>query len=634
MLWSIEAAPGVKDFMTGLWLTAYAPDSYFAPATVAPGHRIYVAPERERPHLNFWTFVDQHWVEPADAPAPGPLAFVSQPQPLQTVAAKGFLPASGLATLPRLVSEGQPQNGALFFPQNHSAVENFDEAWGQAALGAERKYWQSVSLQKLALEIPDNAVADLLTACARNILQAREIEEGLPVYKVGPTVYRGLFVVDGHFFLEAAQYLGFADQAAQGIDTLLRQAKADGRITIMDHHLKETGIALATLTRQTELSGDWVRLQQLWPVVQRAVAYIRQLRRQAYQLEPQAAAYGLLPAGYSDGGVGGKRPEYTTSLWTLFGLKEISKAARQLGLAEDAAAFQAEFEALLADFRSHAAKDRDRLPDGRPYLPMRKPGGSGDHHWLPDYPHTPEPWNRLNPGSATWALAQTIYPGELFAPDDPLVQDFCHLLELIDDEQGIPAETGWLPYRALWTYAASFYAHVWLYVGRPDKAIDYLYAFANHASPTRVWREEQSLSHTHHGQLFGDMPHNWASVEFIRLVRNLLVFERGQTLELLPGLPAEWIIPEKRLFVEKTPTRFGPVTLEFALDQAGQGTILLELAPDWTVQPQAIRLYLPPGVETATLQANGAVSVVKTEDRFISLSPAPHTLLKFKISPG
>ncbi len=33
------------------------------------------------------------------------------------------------------------------------------------------------------------------------------------------------------------------------------------------------------------------------------------------------------------------------------------------------------------------------------------------------------------------------------------------------------------------------------------------------------------------------MPHNWASAEFIRLVRHLLILERGDELHLLEGLP-------------------------------------------------------------------------------------------------
>ena len=57
------------------------------------------------------------------------------------------------------------------------------------------------------------------------------------------------------------------------------------------------------------------------------------------------------------------------------------------------------------------------------------------------------------------------------------------------------------------------------------------------------------------------MPHNWASAEFIRLVRHLLVFERGDDLELLPAVPKHWLATGKSIRVESTPTRFGRVDL-------------------------------------------------------------------------
>jgi hypothetical protein len=300
---------------------------------------------------------------------------------------------------------------------------------------------------------------------------------------------------------------------------------------------------------------------------------------------------------FGDGGLGGLRAEYTTALWTLIGLKEVTRMASQLGHANDATRFQAAFDDLMRAFREHAERDMKTLADGTPYLPMLKPG-SGEHHWIPDYPGTPEPWHRANPGTATWAFAQAIYPGQVFPPDDPLVQNFCHLLDLLDDEQGIPAETGWLPYRAVWGYAASFNAHVWLYAGRPDKAIDYLYAFANHATPTRVWREEQSLTAAQHGQIVGDMPHNWASVEFIRLVRHLLVFERGDVLELLPALPPEWVTPDRPLRLENTPTRFGPVSLSLHVDAGGEGIIEIGLTPDWPISPDQCVLHVPQAAQT------------------------------------
>ncbi|MCB9136658.1 MAG: hypothetical protein H6636_14635, partial [Anaerolineales bacterium] len=424
-------------------------------------------------------------------------------------------------------------------------------------------------------------------------LQAREVKDGLPEFQVGPTVYRGLWVVDGHFILEAARYLGHAQASEQGINALLRRVRPDGSIMQLGFHPKETGISLTTLIRHCELDDDWARLETLWPVIQRAVAYIRHLRDESKKRGPGAAEYGLMPPAFGDGGLGGWRPEYTTALWTLVGLKKAAWAAQKLNHLEDAVTYQAEFEDLLAIFREKATRDMRTLPDGTPYLPMSMPGASSDHIHDQDYPDEVSPRQRINPGTATWALAHAIYPGEVFAPDDPLVQNFCKLLDQLDDEEGIPANTGWLPHDALWTYAASFYAHVWLYAERPDKAIDYLYAFADHATPTRVWREEQSLRRAAYALHHGDMPHNWASAEFIRLVRHLLVFERGDHLEILPALPDEWLQPGAEIKLETTPTRFGPVDLSLTFDKHGDAVLRLGMNPAWSVKPAKITVHVP-----------------------------------------
>src|SRR5690606_20879747 len=109
---------------------------------------------------------------------------------------------------------------------------------------------------------------------------------------------------------------------------------------------------------------------------------------------------------------------------------------------------------LLATFYEKAARDMRSLPDGTPYLPMLMPCGSerighpldresDERAWagVPD-----EPWERINPATATWALAHSIFPGEVFSPDEPIVQNFCKLLDSIDDDEGVPTGTGWAPY--------------------------------------------------------------------------------------------------------------------------------------------------------------------------------------------
>lgn len=594
VLWKIRVHDEVDEILTGLHLDISEQGVVFTGRSVAPARTIYAVPIHEFEPPEFWQAISVYHVEDESQPAPGTLVLVSSPQRLVHIHPTGFRPVGSLGTESCIVRGGETIEGAILLPLNYQDFDGLDEAWAHRALADVRRFWLEYPLLRKTFQVPDPDVMDMVVALARNILQAREIKDGLPVFQVGPTCYRGLWVVDGHFFLEAAQYLGYEEDALRGIDTLLKYVHPDGSIARMPFHTKESAIAIATIIRQVELSGRHDLLTALWPTILNAVAYIERLRAQADALSEDAPGHGLIPPAFGDGGVGGERGEYTTPAWILFGLKAAADAAERFGYVEDASRLRRDFETLLANFRSHVRKHQKRLPDGTPYIPAVY-DESGLHHWIPGYPEPVQRQHELQPQTATWALCHAIWPGEVFAPDDPIVQNLLHLTDLVDDEEGIPGETGWLPYQAVWNYHASFAAHVWLYAGRADKAVDYLYAFANHAAPTRVWREEQSLKSSHNGQMIGDMPHNWASAEFIRLVRHLLVFERGETLELLPGLPANWIFPGAVIELQETPTRFGPISLRLEIE--GRRRFRLRIACDITrtQRPAALRLWLPVG---------------------------------------
>jgi hypothetical protein len=630
VLWDVAVHPDVDEFLVHFKVDAYEQGTIFTGRSVAPANAIFAVPsDRDIARPSRWEIQSRAWAEDPALPDPGPIAYVSSPQPLLITHPDGFRPCTALGILPTIVRGGESVGGALIFPANHGDYRDLDYAWAVAALDAERAFWNSYPLPARTIQVPDAGVMDMITACARNILQAREIKDGAPVFQVGPTVYRSLFVVDGHFFLEAAQYLGYPEEAFAGLTTLLRRVKPDGAILQMAHHTKETGISLATLVRQCELMNRDDRLLELWPTIQRAVAYIGGMVEEGRQLPPDAPNHGLLPDSFADGGIGGQRAEYTTTLWTMVGLKQVAEAARRLGKPEDADRAQELFASLMANLRRCIARDTAATADGIPHFPIWM-AGSGAHHWIPGYPDTPTPDHHLRPQSGVWALNQAIYPGEIFGPEDPIVTDLCRLYERIDDTEGVPVETGWLPYRALWSYEAAFAAEVWLYAGRPDKAVDYLYAFANHASPTRVWREEQSLIATDNGQLFGDMPHNWASVEFIRLVRHLLVYERGETLELLPGLPANWVHPGATVELDATPTRFGPVSLKLAIGEGRRFTLDMAGDPAWPRRPAAVKLRLPAG-STALLDGK---ALAADGDGWIPLPWAPAIALVGTLANG
>jgi hypothetical protein len=87
------------------------------------------------------------------------------------------------------------------------------------------------------------------------------------------------------------------------------------------------------------------------------------------------------------------------------------------------------------------------------------------------------------------------------------------------------------------------------------------------------WREEQKPV----GQTpayCGDMPHNWASAEFIRLIRHLMVLERGAELHLLEGLPSAWTKPGAETRLTDIPTSYGQMSLALRIAPDGRAATL------------------------------------------------------------
>ncbi|HEY3929074.1 MAG TPA: hypothetical protein VGL89_11910 [Candidatus Koribacter sp.] len=393
---------------------------------------------------------------------------------------------------------------------------------------------------------------EFLTACARNIQQAREVKDGRLVFQVGPTVYRGLWIVDGNFLLEAARYLGYDHEADEGLRSEWSKQLDTGQVVAGGggEHWKDTAIAMFTLVRQCELKQDWALFRELEPNVLRAIKFLEDLRDKARAGSSTNGHYGLLAPGFADGGISGLRSEFTNSVWTLAGLRAVSEAAERLKM--PALNVAGEFyRELYSAFQAMAKQEMVRHPDGFEYLPML---AKEDPIW-----QERDPWERPRPQSAQWALSHAIYPGVVFDRNDPIVKGHIALMQSCTRED-VPIETGWLWHDALWNYNASFVAHVYLWAGLRDRAHRTFTGFLNHASPLYCWREEQPLQNALVGQEWGDMPHNWASAECVRYLRHMLALEDRQALRLLEGVPS--LTRETNYELKESPTRFGRINLK------------------------------------------------------------------------
>ncbi len=237
------------------------------------------------------------------------------------------------ALAPVTLAAGTSQQVALTIERHCGNLHGPSPPPRPALRDAARRWWETSNLPFETIRIPDAGIQAMIESCVRNIWQAREIKGGKPAFHMGPTCYRGLWIVDGTFLLESAAILNRAQDARAGVEYMLSHQKPDGSFEILPRFWKENGIVLWAATRHALLTQDkdWLRSQ--WP------AHPAYGQSDPANCEPRPRRirrlpdYGLLPGGYIDGGMEttGILAEYSNTEWCLTGLKAAIAAAHWLG---------------------------------------------------------------------------------------------------------------------------------------------------------------------------------------------------------------------------------------------------------------------------------------------------------------
>jgi len=415
------------------------------------------------------------------------------------------------------------------------------------------EYWEKYSpVPSNIIAIPDKEIQNLIDASLRNIWQAREIINNKISFQVGPTCYRGLWVVDGAFLLETATIVNAGDEARDGIEYMLSFQEPNGKFgKLSPDYWKENGIVLWTCVRHAMLTQDKEWLKSIWSKLNETVEFIKRLREMTLK-NSLILDDGLIPPGAIDGGLGGAedKAEYTNVYWNLIGLKAMVQAANWLGNKKNAKNLLDEYNNFYSTFQKAAHRDMIKDTYGNKYLPIPM---DPKYHSLPQ--------------RAQWAFCQAVYPGQIFSTDDIIAQGTLNMLHTTLQE-GMVMGTGWI-IDGIWNYFASFYGHACLWMGEGQRAAQSLYAFANHASPLLAWREEHNPRDLER-HFVGDMPHNWASAEFVRLAIHLLEIDRGNELHLFEGLPKEWVEAGMETSLKQIATPFGKLTFSLKIDERGE----------------------------------------------------------------
>lgn len=466
----------------------------------------------------------------------------------QVVGGWEFELAAGTSEAAVVVTHGWPGPETLL-PEDRRIPTTLDDIASEKARA--EQFWRATLLPYDKISVPDGQIQGLLTASIRNLYQIRESVNGLRQFQPGPSVYRGLWVHDALWHVIASAMLGDSSAAHEGLEVLLRHQDADGRVRVMAPYLmnRETPLTISVMIITSRMLRDTVWLKSHWSSVERGIEWLWNQRARTLN-DPRSVGYGLFPPAFADGGLGGISVEYGSAYWALAGLRIAAEGARWTGNVDDARRWEKYYQQMWESFQAAAKRDMRRDASGNLYLPMK----AGDtSHTTP-------------PQQANWAILEAQNYAHIFPRNDSLLVGSLAMLRS-GMREGLPVNTGWLK-DGLWPFFAMIQAVSHLDVGEAEKAIDMVYAIANHASPLGTWVEEQ-LPRDLGTRTTGDGSNASASALFVQLIRRLLVNETPGGIDLLAGVPDAWLKPGSLIALNGVPTFAGTCTLRVAVRADG-----------------------------------------------------------------
>ena len=445
------------------------------------------------------------------------------------------------------------------------AVPFHGNAPDQVTLEDTVQLWRS-HLDRLDIRIP---AAEPLVRTLKSNLGYILINQDGPSIQPGSRSYERSWIRDGALTSTALLRLGHADEARAFLAWYAPYQFANGKVPCCvdnrgadpvpenDSH----GELIHLAAQVHRFTGDRELIERIWPQIEKAVAYIDELRQQRrtadYQTPEKLPYFGLLPESISHEGYSDKPVHsYWDDFFALRGLKDAVDLAAALGKSEQVERWTPIRDQFREDFL--ASIRRTIKLHNLDYLPASVEKGDFD------------------PTSTSIGVA----PGGELAdlPQAELRQTFeRYYRESIARRDGTRTWENYTPYelRTIRTL---------LRLGWRDRAHELLDFFMNDRRPAAwnhwaevVWREPRNP------KFIGDMPHTWVGSEFIHSFLDLLAYVRDsdQALVLGEGLPPSW----NEVRVKGLRTEYG--SLEYTVTPVGRG-VRYQIAAGMTMPPGGI----------------------------------------------
>jgi hypothetical protein len=119
-------------------------------------------------------------------------------------------------------------------------------------------------------------------------------------------------------------------------------------------------------------------------------------------------------------------------------------------------------------------------------------------------------------------------------------------------------------------------------------------------------------------------PHGWFAAEYRNLLRNMMVREEGNTLNLLSAVSPMWIGDGKSIRVEKAQTYFGALSFNLKMSSATQAELSLHTEFAAGHAPSKIVLHLPWFMNVSSVSVDGKRAIPRNGQ--VELGPATQSV--------
>jgi len=481
------------------------------------------------------------------------------------------------------------------------------------------KEWRALLARASKFNIPDPGASNAYYACLCDLFIMREpLADGRVMAVPGTEGYRAGNSGEPLIVAVALDQNGLHKESAAGSSISFDMQEPDGcwadRRGWMHSMWCGAGFKSWTAMEHYRLTGDKKFLADIYP---RMLANSRwQEKQRAYSRTAageRPLTYGLMPRGFGDCGLMNDGDVYGVfiphNIWSVYADRCSLEAAQILGKTENIAELTNIFETAYKDLL--AAIDRGAIKEK-------------DYRWIPGVPG--------KTSGSSWGVLNIVTPCGLLPPDHELVTGTLHRIETNISKGGQPIHTGWMADGSWVAITLDNIAETHLARGSGDVVAKYFYSTLNHGTPLCTWCEERGQE-PGTPKTSGDRQHLWTPVAVVRCLRDMMVLERKDGLDLALATERTWLASGKPVGITAAPTHFGQVTYQMQYDSSksqvtGEAVFTDNSSAAWT----NLYIRLPGGLKVKAVNPESKAAVLP--DGSGIRWTAPRGTLKFAVTVG